>query len=312
MAARCWWAKQMKVSMASRVRGVVPGLLLTALLLCAATLLAQAPQAQDAPKSDAATKSEASAKPTTVESHTQKARRLLDEMIAALGGEAWLNYANIEQQGRTCSFFHGKPTTAGTLLWRYFEYPGKEHLELSRQRDVIYIYKSDANGEVHGYEITYKGTAAVEAKDVEEFVRRRDFSLERAMREWLGDPRTVILYVGQSVADQQPVEVVSLLNEKNQQVEIGIDLYSHLPINLRYHWRGPDKYLVTDEVVFGNYHRVQGIQTPYTITRLRDGEITSQRFFNRVLYNQKLAPDFFDATVTYDPATYTPREKKKP
>jgi len=301
----------MTLSMVGRVRSAAPGLPMTALLLCAATLLAQVPQMQEAPKPDAAAKSEATAKPT-VESHTQKARRLLDEMIAALGGEAWLHYSNIEQQGRTYRFFHGKPTTAGTLLWRYEQYPDRERLELSRQRDVIYIYKSDANSDAHGYEKTYKGTAAVESKDVEEFVRRRDFSLERAMREWLGDPRTVILYVGQSVADQQPVEVVSLLNEKNQQIEIGIDLYSHLPINLRYHWRGPDKYLVTDEVVFGNYHRVQGIQTPYTITRLRDGEITGQRFFNRVIFNQKLAPDFFDATVTYDPASYGPREKKKP
>jgi len=289
------------------MRGAVRRLRMTVLLmvalLCTATAMAQAPP-QDLPKLDAA------AKPAA-ENSSEKAHRLLDQMIAALGGEAWLSYSNIEQQGRTYGFFHGKPTTAGTLLWRFFQYPGKERLELSRQRDVIYIYKSDADAEARGYEKTYKGTAAAEAKDVEEFVRRRDFSLERAMREWFRDPRTVILYVGQSVADQQPVEVVSLLNEKNQEIEIGMDLYTHLPVSLRYSFRGPDKYKVQDEVLFGNYRRVQGIQTPYTITRKRDGEITGQRFFNRVLFNQKLPPDFFDATVTYDPETYNPREKKK-
>lgn len=299
----------MTLSMVGNPRWSMRGLLLTllllpTLLLCAATVIAQAPSAGDRPKTDATPK-------TAAEGSTQKARRLLDEMIAALGGEAWLHYSNIEQQGRSYGFFHGKPTTAGTLLWRFFQYPGKERLELSRQRDVIYIFKGDVNAEAHGYEKTYKGTAAVEAKDVEEFVRRRDFSLERAMREWLQDPRTVILYVGQGVADQQPVEVVSLLNEKNQELRIGMDLYTHLPINLRYSWRGSDKYKVEDEVVFGNYHRVQGIQTPYTITRLRDGEIISQRFFNHIIFNQPLAPDFFDATVTYDPESYNPREKKK-
>ena len=299
----------MALNMVGKRRGYMRGLLLKllllpTLLLSAATVIAQAPPAGDRPKTDATPK-------TAAEGSTQKARRLLDEMIAALGGEAWLHYSNIEQQGRSYGFFHGKPTTAGTLLWRYFQYPGKERLELSRQRDVIYIFKGDVNAEAHGYEKTYKGTAAVEAKDVEEFVRRRDFSLERAMREWFRDPRTVILYVGQGVADQQPVEVVSLLNEKNQELRIGMDLYTHLPINLRYSWRGSDKYKVEDEVVFGNYHRVQGIQTPYTITRLRDGEIISQRFFNHIIFNQPLAPDFFDATVTYDPESYNPREKKK-
>ncbi len=306
----------MTVSFVGMQRGAVRGLRMTVLLtsllmivmLCAATLAAQVPP-QDRPNPDAKAKASA-------ENSTEKAHRLLDQMIAALGGEAWLSYSNIEQQGRTYGFFHGKPTTAGTLLWRYFQYPGKERLELSRQRDVIYIYKSDADAdgattEARGYEKTYKGTAAAGAKDVEEFVRRRDFSLERAMREWFRDPRTVILYVGQSVADQQPVEVVSLLNEKNQEIEIGMDLYTHLPISLRYGFRGPDKYKVQDEVLFGNYRRVQGIQTPYTITRLRDNEVIGQRFFNRVIFNQKLPPDFFDAAVTYDPETYNPREKKK-
>ena len=303
----------MTLSLAGRVCRAVPGLrmtvLLLAALLCPAVLLAQTPP-QELPNTDAA------AKPSA-ESSTVKAQRLLDQMIAALGGEAWLHYTNIEQQGRTYSFFHGRPTTAGTLLWRFYQYPDRERLELSHQRDLIYIYKGGADAEgvdavAHGYEKTYKGTAVAEAKDVEEFVRLRDFSLERAMREWFRDSRTVMLYVGQSVADQQPVEVVSLLNDKNQELVIGLDLYTHLPVNLRYSFRGADKYKVQDEFLFGNYRRVQGIQTPYTITRKRDGEITSQRFFNRVIFNQKLAPDFFDATVTYDPATYNPREKKKP
>ena len=234
-----------------------------------------------------------------------KARQLLDQMIAALGGDAWLNYKTLQQQGRSYSFFHGKPTEAGTIFWRFYEYPDKERRELTKQRDVIYIY----NGE-KGYEKTFKGTAADDGKTVQEVIRRRRHSLEVVLREWLKDPTTGLFYDGQSVADQQLVDVVTLLNKDNDQLSIGIDIHTHLPINQRYSWRDPDKYKVEDETIYGNYRKVQGIETPYTITNLRDGEMSGQSFLSHAEYNATFAPGFFDATVTYDPETYRPGGKK--
>lgn len=238
---------------------------------------------------------------------SRKARELLDQMIAALGGEAWLTYTNVTQQGRSYSFFHGKPTSAGTLYYRFYEYPDKERRELTKERDVIYIYNGDK-----GYEKTYKGTAPDEEKSVQEFVRRRQHSLEVAIREWLKEPQTVLFYDGQTVADQQLVDVVTLLNKNNDQISIGIDINSHLPINKRFNWRDADKYKVEDETIYGNYRKVQGVETPYTITNKRDGEIIGQSFLTHVEYNTKLDPGFFTAKVTYDPGTYNPNKNKKP
>lgn len=237
---------------------------------------------------------------------SQKARQLLDQMVKALGGEAWLTYKTSEQEGRSYSFYHGRPNSAGTLFWRFYEYPDKERRELTKQRDIVYIYTGDK-----GYERTFKGTAAEDDKLMQEIVRRRQHSLETVMREWLKDPRTVVLYEGQSVADQQMVDVVSILNGNNDEVSIGIDINSHLPINRRYTWRDPDKYKVEDEVLYGNYRNVQGIATPYTVTSRRDGEISGQNFLTHVEYNVPLQPDMFDAKVTYNPETYNPKAKKK-
>ena len=50
-------------------------------------------------------------------------------------------------------------------------------------------------------------------------------------------PATVLFYDGQLVADQQMVDVVMLLNKDNDQLSIGIDIHSHLPISKRYSWR---------------------------------------------------------------------------
>jgi len=251
----------------------------------------------------------ANAAPAAVVAHEEatarKARQLLDQMVGALGGQAWLSYGNVEQQGRSYSFFHGRPTSAGTLYWRFYEYPDKERHELTKQRDVVYIYNGDK-----GYEKTYKGTAAQEDKVVREFVRSRQHSLEVVLREWLKDAKTVLFYDGQTVADQQMVDMVTILNKDNDQLSIGIDIHSHLPVSKRFSWRDADKYKVEDETIYGNYRKVQGIETPYTITNKRDGEIISQMFLNHIEYNTTLAPGFFDATVTYNPETYNPKARK--
>jgi hypothetical protein len=293
------------------MRKVLSGLLLTLLLTCAGAVarnnLAQSDSApsDSAPQEAKPVAPAAGAGANASEATAQKARQLLDQMIEALGGQAWLSYTTVEQQGRSYSFFHGKPNSAGTLYWRFYEYPDKERRELSKQRDVVEIY----NGE-KGYERTYKGTAAEEDKNMQEIVRRRRHSIEVVVREWLKDPKTVLFYDGQSVADQQLVEVVTILNKDNDQLSIGVDIHSHLPINKRFTWRDADKYKVEDETTYGNYRKVQGIETPYTVTNKRDGEIISQAFVSHAEYNTKFASGFFDAAVTYNPESYNPKAKK--
>jgi hypothetical protein len=271
------------------------------LLSCAFGLAQSGPSANSAPAADAPPVKVALG---SADASSSKARELMDQMIAALGGQAWLTYKTLSQQGRSYAFYHGKPTSGGTLFWRFYEYPDKERRELTKQRDVVYIYNGGK-----GYERTYKGTAADEDKAVQEFARRNRHSLEAVAREWLKDPQTVLFYDGQAVADQQLVDVVSILNKENDQVSIGIDVHTHLPINKRYSWRDPDKYKVEDETIYANYRKVQGIQTPFTVTTTRDGEMTGQSFLSHAEYNAVFAPGFFDATVTYNPETYQPPKK---
>jgi hypothetical protein len=247
----------------------------------------------------------ASPPPAVADPSSQKAHQLLDQMIAALGGQAWLTYKTTEQQGRSYTFYQGKSTSAGMLYWRFYEYPDKERRELTKQRDVVYIYSGDK-----GYEKTYKGTASEEDKIMQEILRRRQHSLEVVLREWLKDPQTVLLYAGQSVADQQMVDVVSILNKSDDEISIGIDINTHLPVNKRYTFRDADKYKIEEETIYGNYRKVQGIATPYTLTNKRDGEISGQNFLTHVEYNTTFQPGLFDAAANYNPQTYNPKAKK--
>jgi hypothetical protein len=235
--------------------------------------------------------------------NARKAKALLDQMVQALGGQAYLNIQDISQQGRTYSFYHGQPNSVGTLFWRFYRYPDKERIELTKQRDVAFVYNGDK-----GYEITYKGTALEDPKTVTEYVRRRQHSLEWVIRKWLNEPGIALFYEGSTVAEERPAEQVTILSPKNDSVTIYISTDNHLPIKKSYSWRDPmDKLRSTEDEVYDGYRNVQGIMTPFSITRFLNGDMSNQRFLNSVTYNTGVGDSLFNASITYDPNKPRPK-----
>lgn len=229
--------------------------------------------------------------------NARQARALIDQALQALGGQAYLNLRNMQQEGRTYSFYHGRPTSNGVLFWRFVEYPDKERVELTKQRDVAVVYSGDK-----GYEVTYKGPHAVEKKDLDDYLRRRRLSLETLLRTWINDPAVALFYDGNALAGNLPAQQITLISAKNEAVSLFFDLDTHLPIKKTYKWRDPvDKERNFEEELYENYRLVQGVMTPYSFTRFFNGDMQTQRFVNSVRFNQELDPAMFDANSGYDP-----------
>jgi hypothetical protein len=228
--------------------------------------------------------------------NSRKARMLLDQAIQALGGQSYLDIRDISQEGRSYSFHHGQPNSLGILFWRFYKFPDKERTELTKQRDVTYIINGDK-----GYEITFKGTALEDPKDLADVLRRRHYSLDWVLRKWLHEPGIALFYEGPTVAERKPVEQVSIMNAKNEGVTLYISADDYLPVKKSYSWRDPtDKERNVEEEVFDNYRLVQGIMTPYTVTRFYNGDMAGQRFLTSVTYNQGLSDSKFQAQPTYN------------
>jgi hypothetical protein len=237
--------------------------------------------------------------------NASKAKGLLDQAVQALGGQAYLDIKNMSQQGRTYSFHRGEATSAGVLFWRFVKFPDRERVELTKQRDIAYVY----NGE-RGFEVTFKGTAALEAKVLDDFLRRRDHSLELVLRSWVHEPGVALFYDGPAVAADKPADQISVMNAKNDSVTIYLDATTHLPLKKSFTWRDPtDNLRNTEEEIYDAYRPTQGIMTPYSITRFYNGEMSNQRFLNAVTYNDNLNDSMFDAKTTYDPSALPPRKK---
>jgi len=231
------------------------------------------------------------------QTNARKARALLDQAIQALGGQAFLSIHDKQEEGRTYSFYHGRPTSNGVLFWRFAEYPNKERIEFTKQRDVAYLYVGDK-----GYEVTYKGPHALEKKDLEDYLRRRKYSLDTLLREWINDPGVALFYDGNALAGNLPAEQITLINSKDEAVQLFLDIETHLPIKKSYTWRDPvDKERNVEEEIYDNYRLVQGVMTAYGFTRFFNGDMQSQRFVNAAHYNAGLNEAMFDPDSHYDP-----------
>jgi len=247
------------------------------------------------PASESTTTVQSSA-PTDQE-NVRKARALIDQALQALGGQAYLDIHDVQQEGRTYSFYHGRPTSNGVVFWRFVEYPNKERIEVTKQRDVAMLYNGDK-----GYEITYKGAHPLEKKDLDDYLRRRKFSLETVLRSWINDPQVALFYDGNALAGNLPAQQITLINAKNEAVNLFFDVETHLPIKKSYSWRDPlDKERNQEEEIFDNYRLVQGVMTPYGFTRYFNGDMQTQRFVNSVHFNQGVNETMFDPDSHYDP-----------
>jgi hypothetical protein len=269
----------------------------TALILLA-TMFAQtqAPAAasQSTPPASAAAQSPSI---PVDQANARKAKTLLQQAIEALGGEAYLTFRNMQTSGRAYSFHHGRSTSNGVLFWRFTEFPDKERVEITKERDIAELYIGDK-----GYEITYKGAHPMEPKDLTDYLLRRRFSLETILRNWVNDPTVALIYDGDAIAAQHPALQVTLINNKNESVDLYLDADTHLPIKKSFEWRDPvDRQKNLEEEIYDNYRQVQGIATPYVVARYFNGDMAGQRFLHEAAYNQNLDPAMFDPNSGYNP-----------
>ncbi len=237
----------------------------------------------------------------------ERGRRLLDAMVAALGGEAWLDRQTWIFYGRAATFYKGQPDAAAPAFEEYGRVsPFGERLVMvshfgpviaTNHSDVADVWTSD-----QGYEITYKGTSALPAKEVADFERLREHSLDVVVKDWLQQAGAAVMDEGAKMVERHLADEVRVLSASNDAVTVALDQSTHLPLSLSFQWRDPVyKDWNTEVVEFADYHEVQGIMTPYSVITMRNGEMTGERFLTKVVYNVALGAEVFDPHQALEP-----------
>jgi type II secretory pathway pseudopilin PulG len=223
-----------------------------------------------------------------------QARAALNAMIQALGGQAWLNIQNMERDGHVAAFFQGNPDLGTEQTFEFHQWPDRDRIEVTKHRDVVEFFIGR-----QGWEVTYRGKHALDKDMVDDFLRRRDHSIETAVKVWMKDSNTIMIYEGQRMSERHLAEQVTLISPQNEAITILLDVQTHLPLARSFQWRDPvyhDKNTDTEE--YDDYHVVDGFPTPFTITRLKNGDTVRQYYVTRVKFNQSLPADFWDVDAT--------------
>lgn len=219
-----------------------------------------------------------------------KARAVLEAMIQAMGGDAWLNMKSQYREGHIAVFFHGIPDLGTTKFYETHTWPDHDRTEFTTHRDVVQFYIGR-----QGWEVTYRGKKALPADQLEDYLRRRDHSVETAVKVWMKDPNTILIYEGQQLAERHLADTVTLISAQNEAITIQVDAQTHLPLRRVFQWRDPDYHdKNTEAEEYDGYRTVDGIPTPYTISRFKNDEMTRQIFIDKVSFNQDLPANFWD------------------
>jgi hypothetical protein len=281
-------------------------ILTLAFALAASGWVAKHATAQDAAQAPAKADSGKASSIPLDQQNAHQARELLNQAIQALGGQAYLSIHDLQEQGRVYSFYHGRPSSNGVFFWRFVEFPDKERIELTPQRDIAYIYIGNK-----GYEITYKGPKPVEQKDLDDYLRRKRFSLETVLRTWINDPKVALFFEGAALAGNLAAQKVTLINSKDEAVSLYFDIDTHLPIQKSYSWRDPvDREKNVEEETYNGYRLVQGIMTPFGFTRYFNGDMQTERFITSASYSETLDEAMFDPNSGYNPLKAAGKHKK--
>jgi hypothetical protein len=234
----------------------------------------------------------------------QQGKKLIDQMIEALGGQAWRDRKDMQVTGRTAAFFRGAPN--GTVIdytgWRRFPTAsegGAERIGFltdksmilpGKKIDVVQVWKDN-----NGYEVTYKGRTTLPKDQVADYYRRQNHSIESVVNDWIKAPGVMILSEGQTMVERRIADKVTILSANNDAVTIELDASSHLPLRRTFRWRNETFNDFDEEAeTYSDYHDVQSIPVAYTTTRYRNGEMINQRFLTKVALNQGLSPDLFN------------------
>lgn len=246
----------------------------------------------------------------------QRGRKLIDEAVQALGGDAFLHMQDRIESGRAYSFYREQISglSIAKIYTRYITVAaGKTGHDLGvRERQAFgknedYSVLFNENG---AWDITWRG-----AKELpkQQFERYRDSTLRNIfyiLRIRLNEPGMIFESRGSDVFENQPVDIVDITDSQDRQITLYLNQSTKLPLRQVYSRRNPETKERDEEVtLFNRYRDVGGgVQWPHQIRRERNGEKVYEIFSESVVIDKDLTDDLF----TLPPAGQaSPNPKKK-
>lgn len=223
------------------------------------------------------------------EESAAKAKQLLQQAVDALGGPAYLNVHDVTCTGTFSNFGHSGELNGFTKFVDYEIPPSKDRFENVPKHNIVSVYNGDK-----GWNLDRGGVSEAAASDVAHQVEGESTDLDNILRKRIHEKDMIFRYAGPDTVDRLEVDWVELVDSENRVIRIALSRSTHLPARKTVDVRDPESQRKTNEIeYYSNFHPLSGIQTPFQISRDRNGLKVYQVFFDKCEYNTNLADSFF-------------------
>lgn len=221
------------------------------------------------------------------ETQQERARRVIDKTIHALGGDAFRQMPGRLETGRAFQFY-GDEISGLAPAKIYTKYlppaPGLKLREVQRQ---VFGKKDDEAvilTESGGWDITYRGAKPLTDERIAQFRDALLLDVFYILRARLDEPNVSFFSSGSDVVENQPVEVIDFYDADNRNITIWIHSTTFLPVRqLVKRWDPLVKDRRQEYTRYTKYRDAgNGVMWPYDIQRERDGEKTFQLYSDSV------------------------------
>lgn len=235
------------------------------------------------------------------ETAQQKGRRVVDESIAALGGDAFLHFQTRVETGRAYSFYREQLSGLSIAkIYTQFVQPSGpvkpgDVLEEERQsfgkdeQDGFVLFTLNA-----AWEVNFHGARPLEDKSVEDHREALLRNVFYIMRARLNEPGMSFYAQPSDFYENRPVDIVDITDDRNITVTVYFDHFTKLPVRQLTKRRNETYHdFDTETTEFGKYHTSSGIQWPNDLRRARNGNKTFELYSDSVEFNKDLKDDLF-------------------
>ena len=235
------------------------------------------------------------------EKPADRGKRLVNEALKALGGDAFLRMADRVETGRAYSFYRSEIT--GLDVARiYTRYAGKldtaaagklrvsEREAFGKKEEAAILFTPDG-----AWEIGFHGARPLADQRYANFQDSTRRSFFYILHERMNEPGLTFLSEGADMFENRPVEIVSIADADNQTVTVYFSQSEKLPVRQVFRRRNPQfKDFDTETTVFANYRDVGGgVKWPFSIRRERNGDKIYEMFSESVEINKSLLDNLF-------------------
>lgn len=237
--------------------------------------------------------------PLGAETNLERGKRIVDECVAALGGDKFLNMTDLLETGRAYSFYREELNglTLAKLYTRYLP-DVKDTANTLAAREREFFGKKDESSVLflqdEAFDISYRGARPLVS---EQFARYKETTLRNILyilRIRLHEPGMVFESRGADVLSNRAVEIVDVADAQNRVTTVDFDRITKLPVRQTFERRNTETKEKDQEVTeFSKFRDIGGVQWPFAIHRERNGEKIYEMYSETAAVNQKTSGDLF-------------------